>query len=535
MPEPRPVDTPEDLQSVAGDIASAENNGLGSSRFRNFVLGYLRFLLRMFFRRIEVAGLENIPSRGGGVMICWHPNGWVDGAIIATNFPHQLVAAGRHGILRIPVLGWMMRQCGVLSVYREQDTIVDLTDDERRARNRTSIDILARAVADGDFALIFPEGRSHDDPFPHALKTGAAHLYYRAVELSQSRSAPPHIIPVALHYNKKSVWGSQVLLTYHAPMALPNDLCQPSRSEQERMDQVRRLTEAMERQLRDVVLATESWAAHHQLQRARKLVRAERNARQGLRSEPPSISERVRHFSHAWRNFRLAREIVPAEFDRILTDLVAYDWNLKALRIEDHELDGAGWNLSTGKTILVVLEFLIVWLVLPFFLLIGLLVNLPAILLLQSLALSASARDKDEASIKLLVGSVVFPLTWLVAAILAAWGGNLIAAGYPRIHYSPFLTGVLAFGLSWFGGLLVLHFRQIASEVSRTLGVRFTLSRRRHAVRELLAQRASLYERFLALDGRLEEYRNKGSDPVPSKLDPAPGLQGVGKPRRDCE
>ena len=102
------------------------------------------------------------------------------------------------------------------------------------------------------------------------------------------------------------------------------------------------------------------------------------------------------------------------------------------------------------------------------------------------------------------VGAVAFPATWLVVAVLVAWGGNLLVAGYPTIHYSPLLTGLIAFALSWLGGILVVHFRQIASEAKRALGVRFTLTRRRQAVNQLLEQRAALYERFVDLDARLE-------------------------------
>ena len=35
------------------------------SQSRRLVVGYFRFLLRLFFRRIEVAGLESLPEGGG--------------------------------------------------------------------------------------------------------------------------------------------------------------------------------------------------------------------------------------------------------------------------------------------------------------------------------------------------------------------------------------------------------------------------------------------------------------------------------------
>lgn len=69
---------------------TGESRAGASSPIRNIILSYVRLLLRTFFRRIEVAGLENIPAEGGGVLICWHPNGWIDGAVITTHFPNSL-------------------------------------------------------------------------------------------------------------------------------------------------------------------------------------------------------------------------------------------------------------------------------------------------------------------------------------------------------------------------------------------------------------------------------------------------------------
>ena len=42
------------------------------------VIQALRRLLRVFFRRIEVVGAENVPAGVGGVLIAWHPNGLLD-------------------------------------------------------------------------------------------------------------------------------------------------------------------------------------------------------------------------------------------------------------------------------------------------------------------------------------------------------------------------------------------------------------------------------------------------------------------------
>ncbi|MGB6850129.1 MAG: hypothetical protein WBG05_18180, partial [Thermoanaerobaculia bacterium] len=96
----------------------------------------------------------------------------------------------------------------------------------------------------------------------------------------------------------------------------------------------------------------------------------------------------------------------------------------------------------------------VVYLVLPPFLIIGVLVNLPTALLLLGLTKGVSQKYKDEASVKILVGAVIFPLTWLLVALLVGWGESTLAAVYPQIPDAPVLTAIMAFLLSAFGGVL---------------------------------------------------------------------------------
>jgi len=35
-----------------------------------------RFILRIFFRRIEISGLEHVPSSGPVIFVLNHPSGW---------------------------------------------------------------------------------------------------------------------------------------------------------------------------------------------------------------------------------------------------------------------------------------------------------------------------------------------------------------------------------------------------------------------------------------------------------------------------
>lgn len=469
------------------------------SRAQSSIIGYFRLLLRIFFRRIEVMGVENIPDDRGGLIVSWHPNGVIDGAVILTHFPRRIVFGARHGIFKWPLLGWMMRQIGTVPIYRRKDMQQGESDSGRQASNRQSIDALAQAVADGGFAALFPEGKSHDEPFVHELKTGAAYLYYRAVELGSAGSPLPVILPVGLHYDQKAIFGSKVLVAFHPPMELPAHMAAPAAGDEERRQQARGLTAEFDRELREVVLATESWDLHNLFHRARKLIRAEGIARIGARSQPADMIERIRHFGSIWKGYQRGLQSHTAETIKLVADVATYDQGLRALRIEDHELDGTPWVASPQRAVFLLLEFILVYLVLPPFLVIGVLVNLPTALFVLAFTKSVSKKYKDEASVKLLVGSVLFPLTWLLVAMIVAWGERTLAGVYPEIPHAAVLTGVVAFLLSAFGGVLALQYRQIATETLRTLRVHFTLARRRQAVQHLLEERSHLFDEFMAL------------------------------------
>jgi 1-acyl-sn-glycerol-3-phosphate acyltransferase len=472
--------------------------------YRLIVLG-LRPFVRAFFRRVEVTGLENIPATGGGVVVSWHPNAIVDGFVILTQFPRHIVFGARHGLFRWPLLGTLLRKLGTVPVYRRQDRGPD--DSERKEANRRSLDALAQAVANGSFAALFPEGLSHDEPYPRELKTGAARLYYRACQLTPDAGVRPVIIPVGLHYDEKGVFGSSALVAFQPPLKLDPELARPpspSAPLEEVKQQQRRLTNELERVLHDVVHATESWELHHLLHRGRKLVRAERAHRANRTLVRPDMVERQRAFARLWAGYKARMRTHPDEVERLLARVEEYDQDLRALGIRDHELDRSPPLRSYWLAGILVFQVILVYLVLPPILLVGIVANLPTALAILALSKGASSGYKDEASVKLLVGAIAFPLTWLAIALMVAWGQTRLAAMYPRIPEAPVLTGVLAFVLSGVGGAVAVQYQRLVKATLRAIRVRLTRARRSGTIRRLRGERAELHDWMMRLAEGLE-------------------------------
>ncbi len=464
-------------------------------------VGIVRRLVHVFFRRVEVTGLQHVPPTGGGLVISWHPNGLVDPALILAEFPRAVVFGARHGLFKWPLLGRLMRALGTVPIYRASDTQAG----DRRASNQRSLDALARSVAGGSFSALFPEGVSHDAPHLQDLKTGAARLYYRACELGDPES-PPTIIPVGLHYNDKQLFRSRVLVEFHPALQLPSELRQPpadTLDEQQRRQHYRALTELFERTLHDVVHATESWELNWLMHRTRKLLRAERAHRAGHASRATDMTERALGFERVWAGYYARAQSHAEETQRLLARVAAYDRDLRALRLEDHELDqptgvrvGLFWVLS--------LQVVMVYLLLPPILLVGYVVNGLPYVAVSLIARLGSKQSKDAATIKVLAGLLLFPAAWLGSSALVALGQlelHSLFAGVPR---APWAAACVWFVLSISGGLVALSYLRMLRDTWRALRVRITRRVRQRTIQRLLRQRASLHDEITELAAGLK-------------------------------
>ncbi len=468
-----------------------------------FVVFVARTLLTAFFRRVEVAGLEHLPRSGGGIVVSWHPNGLIDPSLIITRFPGQIVFGARHGLFRVPVLGWLMRGLGTVPVYRAADMPGGASDEARRAANQRSLDALAERVARGSFSALFPEGVSHDAPHLRELRRGVARLYYRARQLALS-DAPPVIIPVGLHYDEKHAFRSNALVQFYPPLKLPPDLDVTPDEDEDEVSGVARqtaLTTLINDDLHEVIGATEDWYVHHLIQRVRKLFRAERAARAHSRLEKPLMRERALGFARVRKAYNLRAQTHPEETQKLRRRLQEYDADLQVLGLDDHELDRDPRLASPWLGALVALQLVLVFLLLPPILLVGYLINLPTAALLM-LACRRMARDvKDEATIKLLGGALLFPATWVAAGLAVANGFDWLAVTFPNYPATPIAAGVTTGLLGALGGAVALRYLRLARQTMRAARVRLTRRKRRTAITRLRQERSAIFDSMKTLVG----------------------------------
>ncbi len=455
----------------------------------------VRFLVRAFFRRIEVSGASLVPKSGGGILVAWHPNGLVDPALILATFPRQVVFGARHGLFEWPVIGRLMRALGTVPIYRASDSSQD-DEQTRRQANRQSLDGLARAVCEGRFAALFPEGVSHDEPFPQELKTGAARLYFSAMQMCAGDGPPPVIIPVGLHYDDKTMFRSDALVEFHAPLEIPARLREPIAEDDDEALRARsaELTAMLEPILKEVTHATESWELNRLMNRVRSLVRAERARRAGVSLSTPNMVERTLGMARVWTGYYARMRTEPDQVTQLLDRIAAYDQALREVELEDDDLDKPPAIESKWLPWLLAVQAAFVFLVFPPVLLLGSLINVVPYLLIDRVAKMGAKQYKDTATIKLFAGLVLFPLAWLTAALLVGFGQIQLHDSYAGIPRAPWAAGIVTFLTGAFGGALALVYLELVRRTWTSIKIRATRRWGSEIIDQLAHERAALYD-----------------------------------------
>jgi 1-acyl-sn-glycerol-3-phosphate acyltransferase len=170
-------------------------------------------MIHTFFRRVEVDGLERLPTTGPVITVANHANGLVDGLLLMSTLPRWPRFLGKATLFRITPLKPLLRLAGVIPVYRAKDAKPGDTD--RASQNDATFAECRRLLGQGALVAIFPEGISHDLDTLQPLRTGAARI---ALTAAAEGAIDLDIVPIGLAYDAKATFRSHALVTIGDPI-----------------------------------------------------------------------------------------------------------------------------------------------------------------------------------------------------------------------------------------------------------------------------------------------------------------------------
>lgn len=177
----------------------------------------VRIALRWYYRRITTTGLERVPREGPVFLAVNHPNALVDALVVGACLPRQVGFTAKATIFANPLMARFLSAAGVVPLRRAADEAKRGSEAVHDpSRNAASFDAVARALAGGTAIVVFPEGKSHDDPALAPLRTGLARMAMHAAGPFGVRGI--RIVPIGLLFERKEQPRSRVLVQVGDPI-----------------------------------------------------------------------------------------------------------------------------------------------------------------------------------------------------------------------------------------------------------------------------------------------------------------------------
>jgi len=303
---------------MATNKSTKKKNSLSRSSFLKIWVRFCRLVVRIFYRELEITGLENVASNNGLILCANHVNALVDVVVLQASTDKNIRPLARSGLFANPFLSIILNLIGAVPIFRRNDPGTD------PSKNKDSFSKCYELLDQNETIIIFPEGQSHSDPHINKLKTGAARIALGAISTNGKQ---PAVIPVGLTFSRKGKFRSDVLVQYGETI----DLSSPKSLDS--FESVELVTDRIKQALAKVTLNADSWEDIYLISRLEKFFALRRGKyRKG------QLKDRFNALQRLIDAQRVLRVYEPDKVRSLVTQLRGFERLCKCCGIRDYHL-----------------------------------------------------------------------------------------------------------------------------------------------------------------------------------------------------
>lgn len=171
-----------------------------------------RYVLRYYFRHIDLTGLENIPTEGPVILAANHPTAFIEPCLLACFQRRPLKFLARGNLFWHPLGAAALRGLGILPVFRLKDAGYARLKD-----NFSTFSACYDELQRGGAIMILAEGSTEHEKRLRPLRKGTARVALGAMNQYPEIKEVP-IVPVGVNFTHPEKMRSSVWIRFGPPM-----------------------------------------------------------------------------------------------------------------------------------------------------------------------------------------------------------------------------------------------------------------------------------------------------------------------------
>ena len=207
----------------------------------------LNITVRLYFRRKHVTNQELIPSCKPVLFVANHQSAFMDPIVLAIYAKRSMYFLARGESFKNKLGAWFFNKLHMIPIYRKEET------PELVHKNDEVFSKCYDHFKNKGALLIFPEGRSKTEPRLRKIKTGAARIALGA-EAEYDFNLELTIIPVGINYSNPHMFRSDLHINFGEPINL-SDFKNDYNSDL--FSASKKLTQLIEKRIEERVLVVE--------------------------------------------------------------------------------------------------------------------------------------------------------------------------------------------------------------------------------------------------------------------------------------
>lgn len=388
--------------------------------------------IQLYYKEIRVnnrAGLSN--NKKPLIVIANHPNTLMDAWVIAMICKQPIYILAKATLFDSKFKLKLLRSLNVIPINRKWEGITKGVD------NKDSLSECYEILSKGKTLVIFPEGTSYKERKLRDFKTGTARIALETEKL-YGGELDLKVVAAGINYSQPEKFRSDILVDVEEPKGV-KDLLELYEKDSEKA--VHYLTDQFRDRLEKVLVTTETKEEGDLLDDIYKVLNTKylpaRDKDKGVQGEVNELKD----IKNKLEEFKL---IQPWRIDEIRKSIKSINWKLEKMKIKADFLDRKFRSSLFFRQTLISLLFILVALPLA---ILGLVHNYLQYFFTDWLVPKISKDIEYYAPLAILVGIVVFPITYTGFVLVAQYAFSLSWLGIIGYLFMMPLTGMFTY---WF-------------------------------------------------------------------------------------